>query len=177
MVPHRGIVNRLWSSHTTTPLTATDRVLQRTPYHFDASVSEIFWPLMGGARLVVARPGGHGDADYLSELIEDAGITTIHFVPSMLRVFLGDPRVGRCDSLRRIVSGGESMTRELQEACFARFPGISLVNKYGPTEASIAVTEWTCCPDDARAVAPMAVPSPTRRRTCSMRAANRFRSA
>ena len=85
---HEGIVNRLLWMQDAYRLTGSDKVLQKTPYSFDVSVWEFFWPLMTGAQLVVARPEGHRDPAYLAELIVEAGITTLHFVPSMLRVFL-----------------------------------------------------------------------------------------
>src|SRR5262245_8732842 len=84
---HRGIVNRLLWMQETYGLTAADRVLQKTPYSFDVSVWEFFWPLMSGARLVIARPDGHRDPDYLARCIADEGVTLVHFVPSMLQVF------------------------------------------------------------------------------------------
>jgi microcystin synthetase protein McyA len=65
-------------------LTSRDRVLQKTPYSFDVSVWEFFWPLLAGASIVVARPEGHRDRDYLVQLIEREQITVLHFVPSML---------------------------------------------------------------------------------------------
>ena len=87
-VPHRGIRNRLLWMQEAYGLTAADRVLQKTPYSFDVSVWEFFWPLISGATLVVARPGGHQDSGYLVELIRRERISVLHFVPSMLRVFL-----------------------------------------------------------------------------------------
>ena len=86
---HEGIVNRLQWMQDAYRLTAADRILQKTPYSFDVSVWEFFWPLVTGASLVFARPGGHRDPAYLAELIAQEGITTLHFVPSMLRVVSG----------------------------------------------------------------------------------------
>src|SRR5258708_22346025 len=88
MNSHRGIRNRLLWLQQVDALTGDDRVLQKTPYSFDVSVWEFFWPLVTGARLVLARPGGHQDPDYLVRLIRESGITTMHFVPSMLQVFV-----------------------------------------------------------------------------------------
>ncbi len=93
---HRGIVNRLLWMQETFGLDPTDRVLQKTPFSFDVSVWEIFWPLLAGARLVMARPEGHKDPEYLLRTIRAEGITTLHFVPSMLAVFLVHPGVDRC---------------------------------------------------------------------------------
>src|SRR5690606_31781543 len=90
-------------------LTAEDVVLQKTPYSFDVSVWEFFWPLLAGAKLVVARAGAHGDPIYLSEVIRQQGVTTLHFVPSRLRVFIEDERAPRCTSLARVISSGEAL--------------------------------------------------------------------
>ena len=87
-VPHGGVVNRLAWMQGEYGLGAGDRVLQKTPFGFDVSVWEFFWPLTQGAVLVVARPGGHRDPGYLAEVIVREQITVTHFVPSMLRVFL-----------------------------------------------------------------------------------------
>ena len=104
-VPHGGVVNRLAWMQGEYGLGAGDRVLQKTPFGFDVSVWEFFWPLLQGAVLVVARPGGIGIRRYLAEVIARERITVTHFVPSMLRVFLaeagGGPRVrgcGRCSA-------------------------------------------------------------------------------
>ena len=91
MNEHRGIVNRLLWMQDEYGLTAADRVLQKTPFSFDVSVWEFFWPLISGATLVMAKPGGHKDPAYLAELINNERITTLHFVPSMLQVFLQEP--------------------------------------------------------------------------------------
>ena len=88
-VAHRGIHNRIAWGQDTYPLQAADRVLQKTPCSFDVSVWEFFWPLTAGATLVLAAPGGHRDPHYLHRLITDEGITTMHFVPTMLSAFLG----------------------------------------------------------------------------------------
>ena len=88
MSTHRGIVNRLAWMQRAYGLTPDDRVLQKTPVSFDVSVWELFWPLAVGARLVLARPGGQRDPAYLMRRIEEQGITTVHFVPPMLQVFL-----------------------------------------------------------------------------------------
>ena len=110
-------------------LNATDRVLQKTPFSFDVSVWEFFWPLMTGARLVFARPGGHRDSAYLLELIRREQITT-HFVPPMLQVFLAEEGIETCTSLRRVICSGEALSRELQDRFFAKLPRIELHNLY-----------------------------------------------
>jgi amino acid adenylation domain-containing protein len=144
MNTHEGISNRLLWMQEAYPLTKADRVLQKTPFSFDVSVWEFFWPLMTGARLVIARPEGHRDSAYLVLLIEESRITTLHFVPSMLQVFLEEPGVEGCSSLKRVICSGEALPVRVQERFFGRLPGVELHNLYGPTEAAVDVTCWAC---------------------------------
>ncbi|WP_410046049.1 amino acid adenylation domain-containing protein [Pseudomonas sp. HLMP] len=141
---HKALTNRLCWMQQAYGLDATDAVLQKTPFSFDVSVWEFFWPLMVGARLVVAAPGDHREPSRLVRLIEQQGITTLHFVPSMLQVFLQDEGVSRCTSLTRIVCSGEALQVDAQQQVFAKLPNAGLYNLYGPTEAAIDVTHWTC---------------------------------
>lgn len=143
MIPHRGIENRLDWMQDTYQLNGSDRVLQKTPLSFDVSVWELFWPLRVGACLILAEPEGQKDSAYLRELIAEQQITVIHFVPSMLRVFLEEPHVERCHSLRTVLCSGEVLPYTLQERFFTLFQA-ELHNLYGPTEASIDVTFWAC---------------------------------
>ncbi|MGW0536590.1 amino acid adenylation domain-containing protein, partial [Streptomyces sp. NPDC003032] len=143
VVPHRGIVNRLLWMQDTYRLGADDRVLQKTPASFDVSVWEFFWPLITGARLVVARPEGHKDPAYLAGLIRREKITTAHFVPSMLAAFLAEPTTAGCDPLRRVICSGEELPTSLARR-FSQLLGAELHNLYGPTEASVDVTAWPC---------------------------------
>ncbi|MEU6104595.1 amino acid adenylation domain-containing protein [Streptomyces flaveolus] len=149
VVPHRAIDNRLrWMQHAY-PLTAGDRILQKTPSSFDVSVWEFFWPLREGAALVVAEPGGHKDPVYLARLIREQAVTTCHFVPSMLQVFLGAPQAAGCaDVLRRVFCSGEALPRETASAFAHALPGVELHNLYGPTEAAVDVTYHACDPAD-----------------------------
>ncbi|MGF1480500.1 MAG: amino acid adenylation domain-containing protein [Cyanophyceae cyanobacterium] len=140
---HRGICNRLHWMQAEYSLTAGDRVLQKTPFSFDVSVWEFFWPLMAGAGLHIAQPGGHKDSDYLVRTIVERQITTLHFVPSMLRAFLEAPGLEACRSLRQVFCSGEALTTELQAGFFSRLQA-QLHNLYGPTEAAIDVTYWAC---------------------------------
>ena len=144
MNTHRGICNRLLWMQDAYQLTADDRVMQKTPFSFDVSVWEFFWPLLTGARLIVARPEGHRDSAYLMELIKAQQITTLHFVPSMLQVFLREPGVENCRTLRRVICSGEALSFELQELFFSCLPDTELHNLYGPTEAAVDVTYWAC---------------------------------
>lgn len=144
MNTHAGILNRLLWMQNTFPLDPSDSVLQKTPYSFDVSVWEFFWPLLIGARLIVSRPGGHRDTRYLARLIGSERVTTMHFVPSMLRLFLDEPGVEKYTaSLRQVFCSGEELTADLQERFFDRI-NTALYNLYGPTEAAIDVTYWEC---------------------------------
>ncbi|WP_455753394.1 amino acid adenylation domain-containing protein [Streptomyces avermitilis] len=158
VVPHAGIVNRLhWMQHEYR-LTGDDRVLQKTPSGFDVSVWEFFWPLITGATLVVAEPGGHKDPAYLAELIRVERITTVHFVPSMLQVFLDEPAAALCTGLRRVVCSGEALPVELADRFTASLPGVPLHNLYGPTEASVDVTYWEYTPEPGATSVPIGRP-------------------
>jgi amino acid adenylation domain-containing protein len=158
MNAHRGICNRLLWMQEEYGLATADRVLQKTPYSFDVSVWEFFWPLLAGAILEVARPEGHKDPAYLVRLVQERGITTLHFVPSMLAIFLEEAGVEGCRSLRRVICSGEALPYELQERFFQRLPGVELHNLYGPTEAAVDVTHWTCRRGDGRKVVPIGHP-------------------
>ncbi|MEO5371417.1 MAG: amino acid adenylation domain-containing protein [Magnetococcus sp. DMHC-1] len=152
---HRGICNRLLWMQDAFHLTDADRVLQKTPYSFDVSVWEFFWPLMVGARLVMARPGGHRENAYLVEEIQRQGITTLHFVPSMLQLFVQEAAAATCASLRLVICSGEALRHELQEQFFATFPPtVALHNLYGPTEAAVDVSHWAC----QRQASPLQIP-------------------
>ncbi|WP_099336742.1 non-ribosomal peptide synthetase [Erwinia amylovora] len=141
---HRALLNRLRWAADEYGLDASDRVLQKTPFGFDVSVWELFLPLIVGASLVIAKPGGHKDPAYLAELIEQQRVTTAHFVPSMLALFLHHP-VGRCDDcLRRLIFSGEALPAELLKEVLATLPTVTCFNHYGPTEAAIDVTSWRC---------------------------------
>lgn len=158
MNEHRAVVNRLHWMQMQYGLGADDRVLQKTPFSFDVSVWEFFWTLMSGACLVVARPQGHQDPAYLRGLIEATGVTTLHFVPSMLQIFLEGHQPGQCPSLRHVVCSGEELPASLQRRFFEHLPHARLSNLYGPTEAAIDVTYWECDPDDPGSRVPIGRP-------------------
>lgn len=157
MNTHRGIVNRLLWMQDEYPLTEDDRVLQKTPLSFDVSVWELFWPLMTGAALVIAKPDGHKDSRYLVDLINREGITTLHFVPSMLQAFLEEDGLAACTSLKRVICSGEALPLELQKRFQQRLTA-QLYNLYGPTEAAIDVTAWDCQETRSRASVPIGRP-------------------
>ncbi|MTE17004.1 non-ribosomal peptide synthase/polyketide synthase [Nocardia aurantiaca] len=138
-VPHSAIVNRLVWMQAEYGLTAGDVVLQKTPATFDVSVWEFFWPLQVGAKLVVAKPDGHRDPVYLAETIAREGVTTAHFVPSMLAVFVAEDVAARCTSLRLVFASGEALPASTAQQ-LRRVTGAALHNLYGPTEAAVDVT-------------------------------------
>ena len=144
MVTHGAIANRLLWMQGRYPIGPGDAVLQKTAFSFDASIWELFVPLLSGARLVMARPGGQSDAAYLVDEVQRQGITVLQLVPSMLQVVLSEPGLEDCRSLRRLYCGGEALPVELQERFFARMSGVELHNLYGPTEVSIDATHWEC---------------------------------
>lgn len=146
MNQHDGVVNRLLWAQSEYRLGCDDRVLQKTPFSFDVSVWEFFLPLLAGAALIVARPQGHQDPHYLATCIESARITTLHFVPSMLGIFLDQVERERCSCLRRVLCSGEALPYALQQRFLAQWPDVELHNLYGPTEAAIDVTSWHCRP-------------------------------
>src|SRR5262249_13077769 len=157
MNTHGGIVNRLLWMQEAYQLDVSDQVLQKTPFTFDVSVWEFFWPLISGARLVIARPGGHRDPSYLVDEICKNEITTIHFVPSMLQAFLDNPRARSARSIRRVICSGEALSPELQERFFSSM-SCELHNLYGPTEAAVDVTSWECETRPMRSTVPIGRP-------------------
>ncbi|ATQ77348.1 non-ribosomal peptide synthetase [Massilia violaceinigra] len=144
MNEHLGVVNRLLWMQEAYCLDAGDAVLQKTPFSFDVSVWEFFWPLMNGARLVMARPDGHKDPAYLADTIERHGITTVHFVPSMLQAFIDGGAAERCTGLKRVMCSGEALPGALARRFRQCAPDAQLYNLYGPTEAAVDVTAWHC---------------------------------
>ena len=153
-----GICNRLLWMQQAFQLSGNDAVLQKTPYSFDVSVWEFLWPLMTGARLVLAKAEGHKDPVYLNHLIAEENITVIHFVPSMLQLFL-DVLEGEqhCCSLRYVICSGEALNSELVKSYYNRL-NAPLHNLYGPTEAAIDVTHWSCSQNTPIGNVPIGVP-------------------
>jgi amino acid adenylation domain-containing protein len=140
---HGGLINRLAWMQERFQLEPESRVLHKTPYGFDVSVWELLWPFMVGATLVLAEPGGHRDPAYLRRRIAEAGVRVVHFVPSMLEMFLEQPGLEALTSLRHVIASGEALSRELVDR-FHRRLGAELHNLYGPTEAHIDVSAWHC---------------------------------
>lgn len=149
---HAGLANRLRWMQDAYALAPGDVVLQKTPFGFDVSVWEFLWPLMVGARLVMAAPGDHRDPEKLADLIVRHGVTTLHFVPSMLQAFLAGGEAPRCASLRRILCSGEALPADVRDAALEAWPDAGLHNLYGPTEAAIDVTATVCARADGARV-------------------------
>jgi amino acid adenylation domain-containing protein len=143
-IPHEAICNRLLWMQDQFPLAALDRVLQKTVYSFDASVWELFLPLMTGASVVLAAAGAHRDSAALVAAIQEHEVTVLQMVPSMLAVLLEEPGIKSCRSLQRVFSGGEALTESLQERFYERVSWAKLINLYGPTEASIDASYFEC---------------------------------
>ena len=141
MNSHEGVCNRIFWGQKRYPMTPRDRVMQKTPLSFDVSAWEVFWPLAAGSTLVLARPGGHRDPDYLAQLVRSEGVSVMHFVPSMLQSFLDQGAAAESSSsLRQVICSGEALAATLQDRFLELLPKTLLSNLYGPTEAGIEVS-------------------------------------
>lgn len=149
---HGALCNRLHWGQIHKPLDVSDTVIQKTPFSFDISFWEFFWPLTTGATLLVAGPGEHRDPARLRHLVDSHQVTTIHFVPSMLQASLDHGDISGCSSIRRIICSGEALPTDLKDRTLEMFPQASLHNLYGPTEAAIEVTYWDCIKGSSTAV-------------------------
>ncbi|KZN34198.1 hypothetical protein N480_21580 [Pseudoalteromonas luteoviolacea S2607] len=139
---HAGLVNRLHTLQHQFNMQPEDKILQKTQMSFDVSLGEILWPLTSGGQLVLAKPGGQTDPKYLADLIISQNITIIHFVPSMLQLFLNHAETAHIKSLRLLMTSGEALSYKLQQQAIAAFEDVDLVNQYGPTETAIEVSYW-----------------------------------
>ncbi|WP_374091363.1 amino acid adenylation domain-containing protein [Pseudomonas sp. TH10] len=145
---HAALAERLQWMQDTYRLDQTDVLMQKAPISFDVSVWECFWPLVTGARLLIAAPGEHRDPHRIARLVQQFGVTTLHFVPPLLSLFIDEPLSAECTSLRRVFSGGEALPAELRNRVLAQLPAVQLHNRYGPTETAINVTHWHCTTAD-----------------------------
>lgn len=157
LVSAGAICNHLQWMQTAFPLDDTDVVAQKYPFNFDASVCEIFGPLVAGARLIITEPAEHWDVSEFVWLLRDQGVTTLDVVPGMLEVLLDEAEFSACRSLRRVVSGGEPLSAELRDRFFDQMDA-ELHNLYGPTEATVTATSWTCLPEHADQPVPIGSP-------------------
>ena len=145
---HRALMERLQWMQDSYQLHADDVLMQKAPISFDVSVWECFWPLISGCRLLLAAPGEHRDPHRIAQLVQAYGVTTLHFVPPLLQLFVDEPLSAECHSLRRVFSGGEALPVELRNRLLQQLPNAQLHNRYGPTETAINVTHWQCSVDD-----------------------------
>ena len=145
---HAALAERLQWMQATYALQADDVLMQKAPISFDVSVWECFWPLITGCRLVLAGPGEHRDPQRIAQLVQQFGVTTLHFVPPLLRLFVDEPQAAHCNTLRRLFSGGEALPGELRNRVLEQWPQVPLHNRYGPTETAINVTHWQCRAED-----------------------------
>ncbi|MEO6230169.1 MAG: non-ribosomal peptide synthase/polyketide synthase [Ferruginibacter sp.] len=143
MNEHRALVNRLCWAKDYYSVTDADAILQKTTFCFDVSVWELLLPLLSGAKLVFAKPAGQKDNEYLKSVIESNNITMLHFVPSMLDVFLADILPGDCKGLKKVLCSGEALKPSHVRLFEQKLPHVELHNLYGPTEAAIDVTYWS----------------------------------
>jgi len=157
LIPHAALVNHMQWMQERFPLTGSDLLLQRTPLTFDASVWELFAPLLGGSRLVLAPDETVFDPVRLGRVVREHGITTLQVVPSILGALLTSGELRRCGSLQRIFSGGEPLTAELRDDVLAA-SAAELVNLYGPTETPIDATFHVCDREDHREFVPIGRP-------------------
>jgi len=159
VISHGAILNHMLWMQEAFPLDERDRVMQKTPFSFDASVWEFYAPLLVGGQLIVARPDGHLESAYLVRLIVEREVAILQVVPSMLRMLLAEAEIEGCRSLRRVFCGGEALTPDLRDRFFLRLPA-ELHNLYGPTEATIDAISWGCLRGEnfARDVVPIGRP-------------------
>jgi amino acid adenylation domain-containing protein/non-ribosomal peptide synthase protein (TIGR01720 family) len=157
MNSQQGLLNRLLWMQQAYSLDQNDVVLQKTPISFDVSVWELLWSLIVGAGMVLARPGGHRESDYLHNLIEQQDISVVHFVPSMLQAFLAGEQRSYWAGLRHLICSGEALSLELQQQAVRQLPA-QVHNLYGPTEAAIDVTAWSCREEPERRSVPIGRP-------------------
>ncbi|MFG0865781.1 non-ribosomal peptide synthetase [Pseudomonas sp. FYR_7] len=145
---HGALAERLQWMQATYALGADDVLMQKAPISFDVSVWECFWPLITGCKLVLAGAGEHRDPQRIAALVQAHGVTTLHFVPPLLQVFVQEPLAAGCSSLRRLFSGGEALPAALRDRVLQVLPQVQLHNRYGPTETAINVTHWHCTASD-----------------------------
>jgi acyl-coenzyme A synthetase/AMP-(fatty) acid ligase len=158
MVTNRSLANHMAWMNAEFPLSAGDRVLQRTSIGFDASVWEFYAPLLAGACLVMAPQERHPDGATLTRWLREESITTVQMVPSLLRVLTDAPELEQCSALRRVFCGGEPLPADVQQTFHRRLPRAELHNLYGPTEATIDATAWRCLPNSESGPPPIGRP-------------------
>ena len=158
MVTHGALCNHMRWMRDAFALNEADVFLQKTPIGFDASVWEFYVPLLAGAKLVMARPGGHQDSSYLVQTIIEHGVTVVQIVPMLLRMLVEEPGLSSCANLRLVFCGGEALSEELAARCRERLPLARLCNLYGPAETTIDATYWVSDSSSSTATVPIGRP-------------------
>ncbi|RED86532.1 non-ribosomal peptide synthetase [Cohnella phaseoli] len=166
LIEHRSVINRLNWMHRSYPIDAEDVILQKTPYTFDVSVWELFWGATKGTTLHLLAADGEKDPKQIAEAIGRHRVTTLHFVPSMLQIFLlhleqHPEDVAKLAGLRQVFASGEALhphqVRLFQSLLYDRF-GVRLVNLYGPTEATVDVSCFDCFAEPMGQLVPIGKP-------------------
>jgi amino acid adenylation domain-containing protein len=158
IAPHRAVTNMILWMQTAYQMTPQDRLLQKTSFSFDASAWEFFWPLVVGAKLVVARPYAEKDGAYLVESLKERQITFLQLVPSLLKLLVEQEGLDGCASLSHVFCGGEALPGRVCERFFERLPDTKLTNVYGPTETTMHVTVYECSKEMGEGIAPIGRP-------------------
>jgi amino acid adenylation domain-containing protein len=160
MISHRAISNRIMWGRTAHPLAADDAMLQNTSFSFDVSIWEIFASLLSGTgtRLVISPPSRGADPELLASLIRRERVTTVGFVPAVLRQLLDAEALADGETLRHVFVGGEELTAELRERCLRRLPAAKLYNLYGLSETTIDATHYACVATDVGSPTPIGIP-------------------
>jgi len=143
-ISHHSLVGYILAMQDIYPLTSGERVLLKTPFNFDVSVREIIWTLSFGGTLIIAEPDGHKDPVYISEIIEEHGINLVHFVPSMLDIFMRHPETHFSKTIKCIICSGEALQIKHVKTFYQTMPDARLLNMYGPTEATVEVSVFDC---------------------------------
>lgn len=157
-VSHQAICNRLSWMNNDYSVTSADVFLQKTPITFDVSVWELFWPLQIGATLVVEVPEGHKNPEQLVRTIQKNKVSQLHFVPSMLTLFLNTENVENCASIKRVFCSGEALPAATIQKTYELLQEVEVHNLYGPTEAAVDVSSWYCDPAQLSAGVPIGKP-------------------
>jgi len=158
MVTHGALCNHMRWMRDAFALNEADVFLQKTPIGFDASVWEFYVPLLAGAKLVMARPGGHQDSSYLVQTIIEHGVTVVQIVPMLLRMLVEEPGLSWCANLRFVFCGGEALSEKLAARCRERLPMARLCNLYGPAETTIDAAYWASDSSSSTATVPIGRP-------------------
>jgi amino acid adenylation domain-containing protein len=142
-ISHRALSNHMQWMQQEFNFCSTDRILQKTPMSFDASVWEFYAPLLNGGQLVMLEPGAHRDSVELSKKIVEGGITVVQMVPTLMNAVIAAGGLrAKAGQLRLAACGGEELRADLAEQIWEEIPGVEVVNLYGPTEATIDASYW-----------------------------------